>query len=68
MKNEKETTTKLLIIVLSLFVIFDPTIEKVKHGKKYLHSLFVETFNDDQISISSIKKVARVDSSENALR
>jgi hypothetical protein len=68
MKKEKETTTKLMIIVLSLFVIFDPSIEKLKHSKKYLHSLFVETFNDDQISVSSIRKVARTDSSENALR
>ena len=42
----KEARTKILILILTLYVVFDPSIEKIKHGKEYLHSLFTETFDD----------------------
>ncbi|HTC01128.1 MAG TPA: hypothetical protein VK705_10640 [Ferruginibacter sp.] len=42
----KEVKTKIMILILTLYVVFDPSIEKIKHGKEYLHSLFSESFDD----------------------
>ncbi len=62
----KEIRIKIMIVVLSLFIILDPSIEKIRNGKKYLHSLFNESFADDQLP-DSIKMIRKINSSENAL-
>jgi hypothetical protein len=63
----KEIGTKIMIIILSLFTIFDPSIKKIKSGKKYLHSLFSESFSDDELT-DSIKAFRQMNSSENAFK
>jgi hypothetical protein len=52
----KEARTKILIIILALYVVFDPSIKKIEHGKEYLHSLFNESF-DDETSASAKEAV-----------
>ena len=54
----KEIRTKIMIVILTLFVIFDPSIPKIKSGKKYLHNLFNESFSDNELpdSIKAIKQ------------
>jgi hypothetical protein len=63
----KELRIKIMIIILTLFTIFDPSIKKIKSGKKYLHSLFSESFNDDALS-DSINKIRKVNLVANAFR
>jgi hypothetical protein len=61
----KEARTKILILILTMYVVFDPSIEKIKHGREYLHSLFNETFDDD-VSNSTKKAVPiSIDSLQN---
>jgi hypothetical protein len=62
----KEIREKVLIIIITLFIIFDPSIQKIKSGQKYLHSLFAESFSDEE-AIDSVKTVVPI-SSQNALR
>jgi hypothetical protein len=54
----KEARTKILIIILTLFVVFDPSIYKITHGKEYLHSLFNEYFDEDVSN--STKKISPI--------
>ena len=63
----KEIGIKIMIIALSLFTILDPSIEKIKNGKKYLHSLFSESFVDDELP-DSIRTTITINSFENAYR
>jgi hypothetical protein len=63
----KETRIKILIVALSLFIILDPSIEKIKSGKKYLHNLFSESFADEELP-DSIKTIRKINSFENAFR
>jgi hypothetical protein len=62
----KEIGIKIMIIALSLFTILDPSIEKIKNGKKYLHSLFSESFDDELPD--SIRTTITINSFENAYR
>jgi len=70
----KEKKTKIMIVVLSLLVVLDPSVDKLSNGKKYMYSLFYESFKEDEVSINHQKydqfsKEARsIDSSQNALR
>jgi hypothetical protein len=61
----KEARTKILILILTLYVVFDPSIEKIKHSKEYLHVLFTVPFDED-VSNSAKKVVPiSIDSSQN---
>jgi len=63
----KEVRTKIMIVVLSLFIILDPSVKKIRNGKKYLHSLFSESFADEELR-DSIKTFRKINSFENAFR
>jgi len=65
----KEVRTKVMIIILALYVVFDPSIEKIKHGKEYLYSLFNESFDNEEEGINSTQKLVSVsiDSTQNEI-
>jgi hypothetical protein len=60
----KETRTKIMILILTLYVVFDPSIEKIKHCKKYLHVLFTVPFDDVSNSTKKVIPIS-IDSSQN---
>ena len=62
----KEARTKILILILTLYVVFDPSIKKVEHGKEYLHSLFNESFDNEEFnSTKKVVPIISIDSSQN---
>jgi hypothetical protein len=62
----KEARTKIMILILTLYVVFDPSIKKVEHGKEYLHSLFNESFDNEEFnSTKKVVPIISIDSSQN---
>jgi len=59
----KEKKIKLMIIALTLFVVFDPSVEKLRDYKSYFHDLFYSTFEDRDISTVNIQRGNAADDS-----
>jgi hypothetical protein len=70
----KEKGTKIMIVILALLVILDPSVDKLSNGKKYMHCLFYESFKEDEVPVDHhlyvefSKDAGSIDSSQNALR
>jgi hypothetical protein len=61
----KEARTKIMILILTLYVVFDPSIQKIKHSKEYLHSLFSEPFDDTPDYTKKVVPIISIRSSQN---
>ena len=61
----KEARTKIMILILTLYVVFDPSIQKIKHSKEYLHSLFSESFDDTSDYTKKVVPIISIRSSQN---
>jgi hypothetical protein len=62
----KEIKTKIMIVILILLVVFDPSIKKISNRKQYWNSLFHESFKDEELS--NYSRIRPVDSLQSALR